>query len=63
MTMSAPKAPSLAAPAPGHGAEAMATRVDQLDWAQVHADLDAQGWTIAHGFLTHPEADCISGPL
>jgi hypothetical protein len=37
------------------------TRLDQVDWAQVHADLDAQGWSVAPSLLTHAEADAISG--
>ena len=41
-------------------AEAIEARVDQLDWAGVHADLDAQGWAIAPALLTDAEADLIS---
>jgi hypothetical protein len=40
---------------------AVAERVDRIDWAQVHADLDAQSWAIAPGLLTHAEADMIAG--
>jgi len=36
-------------------------RLDQVAWAQVHADLDAQGWAIAPGLLTADEADAVSG--
>ena len=36
-------------------------RLDQLDWAEIHADLDAQGWSIAPRLLTHAEADEVSG--
>jgi len=36
-------------------------RVDQADWARIHADLDAQGWAIAPQFLSHAEAGQISG--
>jgi hypothetical protein len=36
-------------------------RVDQIDWSEVHADLDAQGWAIAPGLLRPAEADLISG--
>jgi hypothetical protein len=36
-------------------------RIDQVDWAAVHADLDAQGWSIAPALLTHAEADAIAG--
>jgi hypothetical protein len=36
-------------------------RVDEVDWASVHAGLDAQGWAIAPGLLTHPEADSLAG--
>ena len=35
-------------------------RVDRLDWADVHANLDPQGWAIAPGLLTGTEADLIS---
>ncbi len=40
---------------------AIETRMDRLDWAQVQADLDAQGWAIAPALLTGPEADQLSG--
>jgi uncharacterized protein len=36
-------------------------RLDVIEWAKVHADLDAQGWAIAPKLLTHAEADSISG--
>ena len=36
-------------------------RVDAVDWTQVNADLDAQGWAIAPKLLTHAEADFIAG--
>jgi hypothetical protein len=42
-------------------ASAFEQRVDQVDWTQVHAGLDAQGWAIAPGLLTHAEADSIAG--
>jgi uncharacterized protein len=35
-------------------------RVEAVDWAKVHADLDAQGWAIASGLLSDVEADSIS---
>jgi len=35
-------------------------RVDQVDWAQVQADLDAQGWSIAANLLTCAEADRLA---
>jgi hypothetical protein len=35
-------------------------RVDEIDWAQVHAGLDAQGWSVAPGLLTRPEADALA---
>jgi len=41
--------------------EGIETRLEQVDWARVHAELDAQGWAIAQGLLTHDEADGISG--
>jgi hypothetical protein len=40
---------------------AIEARLDRLDWARVHADLDAQGWALAPSLLTHAEADAISG--
>jgi uncharacterized protein len=42
---------------PGTGSAVIQTRVDAVDWAKVHADLDAQGWSIAPKLLTHAEAD------
>jgi hypothetical protein len=39
----------------------MEGRLDQVDWARVHADLDAQGWAIAPSLLTCAEAEAISG--
>jgi hypothetical protein len=35
-------------------------RVDAIDWPQVSADLDTQGWAILPGLLTHKEADAIA---
>jgi hypothetical protein len=35
-------------------------RVDAIDWPQVSAELDAQGWAILPGLLTHKEADAIA---
>lgn len=37
------------------------TRLDRIDWAQIHAGLDAQGWSIAPALLTPAEADAICG--
>jgi uncharacterized protein len=34
-------------------------RVDAIDWPQVSADLETQGWAILPGLLTHKEADAI----
>jgi uncharacterized protein len=36
------------------------TRVDAVDWTNVHADLDAEGWAIVPKLLTHAEADSIA---
>jgi uncharacterized protein len=36
------------------------TRVNAVDWAKVHADLDAQGWSVIPKLLTNPEADLIA---
>jgi hypothetical protein len=41
-------------------ADTIEARVDQVDWAQVHADLDAQGWAIAPALVTHAESNAIS---
>jgi hypothetical protein len=35
-------------------------RVEDIDWTQVHGDLDAQGWSIVPGLLTLGEADAIA---
>jgi len=37
------------------------TRVALVDWTRAHADLDAQGWTIAPSLLSPAEADQIAG--
>jgi uncharacterized protein len=36
-------------------------RVDAIDWAKVHTDLDAQGWAVVPKLLTDAEADSVSG--
>jgi len=36
-------------------------RVESVDWVNVHADLDAQGWAIAPKLLSGAEADFLSG--
>ncbi|MET0284473.1 MAG: 2OG-Fe(II) oxygenase [Polyangiales bacterium] len=36
------------------------TRLDVLDWSRIHTELDAQGWAIAPGLLSHDEADSLS---
>jgi hypothetical protein len=36
-------------------------RLRELDWTQVHADLDAQGWSVVPNLLTHAEAAAITG--
>jgi hypothetical protein len=46
--------------APVSGEATVAARLDRLDWAQVHADLDAQGWAIARCLLTQAEADATA---
>jgi hypothetical protein len=43
------------------GAPAIETRIERADWAQIQADLDAQGWAISPGLLTHAEANDIAG--
>ena len=42
-------------------AGAIEARVDAVDWAAVHGDLDAQGWALVPQLLTHAEADSIAG--
>ena len=41
--------------------EPIETRVDLVGWTAVQADLDAQGWAVAPGLLSHAEADMLSG--
>jgi uncharacterized protein len=50
---SAVKAPASAA--------AIHARVDGIDWTQIRADLDAQGWAVVPKLLTHAEADSVAG--
>jgi len=38
----------------------MAARLDAMNWARVHADLDAQGWTIAPNLLTGAQAEAMA---
>jgi uncharacterized protein len=35
-------------------------RVNALDWAKVHANLDAQGWSVIPKLLTSTEADLVA---
>jgi len=39
---------------------AIEARVDDVDWMNVYADLDAQGWAIVPKLLTHAEADLLA---
>ena len=39
---------------------AIQARVDAVDWARIHAELDAQGWSVVPDLLTHAEADSIA---
>jgi hypothetical protein len=39
----------------------MRARVDSVDWVQVQAGLDAQGWAVVPKLLTHAEADLVAG--
>jgi hypothetical protein len=39
---------------------AIQPRVDAMPWTKVHADLDAQGWTVVPNLLTTPEADLVA---
>jgi len=36
-------------------------RLNGVDWAKVHADLDAQGWAILTKLLTHAETNALGG--
>jgi hypothetical protein len=40
---------------------AIEQRLGAIDWPRVQGDLDAQGWAILPGLLSHAEADAISG--
>jgi hypothetical protein len=40
---------------------AIESRVDNVGWAKVRANLDVQGWAIAPQLLTHAEADSVAG--
>ena len=40
---------------------AIESRVDNIDWAKVRADLDVQGWATVQQLLTHAEADSGAG--
>jgi hypothetical protein len=42
------------------GSMAVEARVDAVEWAKVHADLDTQGWAITPRLLTPAEADSIA---
>jgi hypothetical protein len=46
--------------APDADAAAIHARVDSIDWTQVHADLNAQGWAVVPKLLTHVEADSVA---
>ena len=39
----------------------IAGRLGGVDWPRVHGDLDAQGWAILPGLLSHAEADAVGG--
>jgi uncharacterized protein len=56
---------SLATKSVGPSAEtdaaAIHARVDGIDWTQVHADLNTQGWAVVPKLLTHAEADAVAG--
>ena len=47
--------------AAGAAPGAIQARVDRVEWARVHTDLDAQGWALARTLLTSAEADAIAG--
>jgi hypothetical protein len=55
------KAPSSLATGQTHGAAAVEARVKSVDWTKVHADLDAQGWSILPELLMEDEANTIAG--
>jgi hypothetical protein len=40
---------------------AIEARVDSVDWKQVQAELDAQGWAVVPKILTHAEANFVAG--
>lgn len=39
---------------------AIAARIDGVEWPRVHADLDAQGWAVIPGLVSHAEADSVA---
>jgi uncharacterized protein len=39
---------------------AIEARVDSVDWMQVQAELDVQGWAVLPKLLTHAEADFVA---
>lgn len=42
-------------------AQPITARLEVVDWAKIHADLDAQGWTVSPKLLTREEADSMAG--
>jgi hypothetical protein len=52
---------------PDSGSEAslaaIRARVDGVDWTEVHADLDAQGWAIVPKLLTDAEVQFGGGDV
>jgi len=46
---------------PPRGLAAIQPRIEQVNWAKVHADLDAQGWAVVPSLLTHREANAMAG--
>lgn len=48
-------------PGIGGSSAAMRERLDGVDWTKVHADLDAQGWTVIAKLLSPAEAGLVAG--
>lgn len=51
---------ALSLPASSVAATSVEARLDAADWAQVASDLDAQGWAVIPGLISHIEADAIA---